>query len=87
MIYVQITGNTVYNIGKLQEVEVDQHDRPHHPHKIKSTHVSKGHTNLPSYWRPYFCILLLRAVTPICENLEVCYSAKPTKIKLTWYYI
>lgn len=79
MIYVQITGNTVYNIGKLQEVEVDQHDRPHHPHKIKSTHVSKGHVN---------CILLLRAVTPICENLEVCcYSAKPTKIKLTWYYI
>lgn len=45
MIYVQITGNTVYNIGKLQEVEVDQHDRPHHPHKIKSTHVSKGHVN------------------------------------------
>ena len=66
MIYVQITGNTVYNIGKLQEVEVDQHDRPHHPHKIKSTHVSKGHVNLPSYWRFLMTgILLLRAVTPI----------------------
>ncbi|XP_062595408.1 spliceosome-associated protein CWC27 homolog, partial [Saccostrea cucullata] len=34
-----ITGNTQYNLGKLQEVEVDQHDRPYDPHKIKTTHI------------------------------------------------
>jgi len=34
-----VTGNTVYNMLKLQECEVDQEDRPLYPNKITKTEV------------------------------------------------
>ena len=44
-IFCQVTGNTVYNMLKLGEVEVDAEDRPVYPPKIKSAEVS------PIWWQ------------------------------------
>ncbi|KAK3090993.1 hypothetical protein FSP39_016306 [Pinctada imbricata] len=38
-IFGKVTGNTVYNLSKLQEVEIDDNERPVHPHKIKSAMI------------------------------------------------
>ncbi|XP_077981158.1 spliceosome-associated protein CWC27 homolog [Glandiceps talaboti] len=38
-LFAKVTGNTVYNMLKLAEVETDRENRPLEPHKIKSTEV------------------------------------------------
>lgn len=36
---MQITGDTVYNMLRLAEVECDDEERPLNPHKIKTAEV------------------------------------------------
>lgn len=36
---LQVTGDTVYNMLRLAEVECDSEERPLNPHKIKSAEV------------------------------------------------
>lgn len=36
---LQVTGDTVYNMLRLAEVECDGEERPLNPHKIKSAEV------------------------------------------------
>ncbi|GCC27131.1 hypothetical protein chiPu_0005553 [Chiloscyllium punctatum] len=38
-IFGKVTGDTIYNILRLAEVEIDKDERPISPHKIKSTEV------------------------------------------------
>nr|XP_015194024.1 PREDICTED: peptidyl-prolyl cis-trans isomerase CWC27 homolog isoform X1 [Lepisosteus oculatus] len=38
-IFGKVTGDTVYNMLRLAEVETDQNERPLNPHKIRSTEV------------------------------------------------
>ncbi|NWS49651.1 CWC27 protein, partial [Probosciger aterrimus] len=38
-IFGKVTGDTIYNMLRLAEVEVDEEERPLSPHKIKSTEV------------------------------------------------
>lgn len=38
-IFGKVTGNTIYNMIKLEESEVDQNERPLYPHKIVSTEI------------------------------------------------
>ena len=38
-LFGKVVGDTIYNMIKLQEVEVDPDDRPMHPHKILRTKV------------------------------------------------
>uniref|UniRef100_A0A4W3KGZ8 Spliceosome-associated protein CWC27 homolog n=1 Tax=Callorhinchus milii TaxID=7868 RepID=A0A4W3KGZ8_CALMI len=38
-IFAKVTGDTVYNMLRLAEVEVDNDERPLNPHKIKTTEV------------------------------------------------
>ncbi|XP_054161388.1 spliceosome-associated protein CWC27 homolog [Oppia nitens] len=38
-IFGKVTGNTIYNMIKLEESEVDQNERPLHPYKIHSTEI------------------------------------------------
>ncbi|XP_062984083.1 spliceosome-associated protein CWC27 homolog [Elgaria multicarinata webbii] len=38
-IFGKITGDTIYNMLRLSEVETDMNERPTNPHKIKSTEV------------------------------------------------
>ncbi len=39
VLWLQVTGDTVYNIIRLAEVECDRDERPLNPHKIRSTEV------------------------------------------------
>lgn len=36
---MQVTGDTVYNMLRLAEVECDHEERPLNPHKIRATEV------------------------------------------------
>uniref|UniRef100_A0A8I5KXM7 Spliceosome-associated protein CWC27 homolog n=1 Tax=Homo sapiens TaxID=9606 RepID=A0A8I5KXM7_HUMAN len=38
-IFGKVTGDTVYNMLRLSEVDIDDDERPHNPHKIKSCEV------------------------------------------------
>ncbi|XP_003266033.1 spliceosome-associated protein CWC27 homolog isoform X1 [Nomascus leucogenys] len=38
-IFGKVTGDTVYNMLRLSEVDIDDEERPHNPHKIKSCEV------------------------------------------------
>ena len=38
-IFGKVTGNTIYNMIKLEDSEVDQNERPLYPHKIISTEI------------------------------------------------
>ncbi|KAF3701753.1 Peptidyl-prolyl cis-trans isomerase CWC27 -like protein [Channa argus] len=38
-IFAKVTGDTVYNMLRLADVDCDHDERPHNPHKIKSTEV------------------------------------------------
>ncbi|XP_006186147.1 spliceosome-associated protein CWC27 homolog isoform X1 [Camelus dromedarius] len=38
-IFGKVTGDTIYNMLRLTEVDIDDEDRPHNPHKIKSCEV------------------------------------------------
>lgn len=38
-IFGKVTGNTLYNMLRLGEGDVDRNERPHHPQKIKSVEV------------------------------------------------
>ncbi|XP_065262933.1 spliceosome-associated protein CWC27 homolog isoform X2 [Emys orbicularis] len=38
-IFGKITGDTIYNMLRLTEVEIDKEERPFNPHKIKSSEV------------------------------------------------
>lgn len=41
--WFQVTGDTVYNMLRLAEVECDNNERPLNPHKIRSTEVCLLH--------------------------------------------
>uniref|UniRef100_A0A2K5Y7W3 Spliceosome-associated protein CWC27 homolog n=1 Tax=Mandrillus leucophaeus TaxID=9568 RepID=A0A2K5Y7W3_MANLE len=38
-IFGKVTGDTVYNMLRLSEVDIDDEERPHNPHKIRSCEV------------------------------------------------
>lgn len=38
-IFGKVTGQTLFNMLKLQEVEIDDNERPRYPHKIIRTEV------------------------------------------------
>ncbi|XP_032000463.1 spliceosome-associated protein CWC27 homolog [Hylobates moloch] len=38
-IFGKVTGDTVYNMLRLSEVDIDDEERPHNPHKIKNCEV------------------------------------------------
>ena len=39
-IFGKVSGNTVYNMIKLQDCEIGDNDRPRYPHKILKTKVN-----------------------------------------------
>ncbi|KAG2466349.1 CWC27 protein, partial [Polypterus senegalus] len=41
-IFGKVTGDTVYNLLRLADVETDKDERPLNPHKIRSTEVSRS---------------------------------------------
>ena len=45
LFYFKVSGNTVYNMLKLQECEIDANERPLFPSKILKTEVNRGLDN------------------------------------------
>lgn len=61
---MQITGDTVYNMLRLAEVECDDEERPLNPHKIKTTEVFSTSS--------FFHLLDNFLVFPVCDAKTFC---------------
>lgn len=60
----QVTGDTVYNMLRLAEVECNSDERPLNPHKIRTTEVFPISSSLKSFRTATFRDLTLHYLTP-----------------------
>ena len=94
----QVTGDTVYNMLRLAEVECDADERPLNPHKIRTAEVllrfyildnvfcRKGpvfHAAMTQFLSSRFCILLLMTSCPAKQRKQKRKRTKRTQRNLS----